>query len=310
MTVQSMFLSWIQSILAFIKRNPAKIGILAIISIVVSVYLKYSTRFPLLTNGHEYSSVILNNSLNNDGDQRKTNRTVLKSAHRSRILLRIRKQFDLACRSFLPTLKKKIMDAIDINHTIRQIKELRANMLKNANNDPNNANSLQEAENELWENVKVCSFAQLLMTLYLLSGICTLLRIQLHVLARSFLNKSENISPANGSSSSGPSYENDFDSNAIDGEMFKYLVEGTYKQLFSKGLRSFAAIIMERVKEDMQNWRVHDKVNVDYDELRSLFLLFRKNIETNHFDMIVKELFIRKLPIPFLSLSLLTGISL
>jgi hypothetical protein len=195
-----------------------------------------------------------------------------------------------------------------MNQTIQKIKELRASI--RASKPENSAPVVPDAEDQLWEDVKVSAFAQLLLTLYLLPAITTLLRIQLHILARSFINNPNNDMDNNSGSPFLRQLEEqeNHSSNDIDGEMFKFLVEGTYKQLFSKGLKSFAGGILERTKEDMKGeWNVKDKVKVEFDELRSLFMTIRKNLEEKNsqsssgesipgyqFTMMIKELFIRK----------------
>jgi hypothetical protein len=304
MSFSSTIYHWIQSILNFIRRNPGKLGLIAFISIIVSIYLKYFIRNPLVTNEESRER---NDPLSYS--QRKTNQRILsKSTNRSRLLLRVRRQFDLACRSFLPTLKKKIFEIVDMNQTIQKIKELRASI--RASKPENSAPTVPDAEDQLWEDVKVSAFAQLLLTLYLLPAITTLLRIQLHILARSFINKPNNDMDNNSGSPFLRQLEEqeNHSSNDIDGEMFKFLVEGTYKQLFSKGLKSFASGILERTKEDMkEEWNVKEKVKVEFDELRSLFMTIRKNLEEKNsqsspgenipgyqFTMMIKELFIRK----------------
>ena len=39
--------------------------------------------------------------------------------------MRIRRQFDKACAQFIPTLKAKVTEVVDITNAVRQIKELR-----------------------------------------------------------------------------------------------------------------------------------------------------------------------------------------
>jgi hypothetical protein len=290
----SFLLDWIQSVIRFIKRNPGKLSIIAIVTIIVSVFLKYFNRFPLLSYKDEEGTLASRSGkLSRPASNPKL--SVLRNAQRSRLLLRIRKQYDIACKSFLPTLRKKILETIDINHTIKQIKELRS-QVQNSNN-PNDL-QLNDAENQLWEDVKISSFSTLFLTIYMVSALTTLLKIQLHVLARSFLHKTDSNSSNSTSSDTTHSETSKNDDNLssgnFDNEMFIMFVEGVYRQLFSNGISFFSNIVTEQVKEDMQEWIVKDKVKVEFEEVKELFEVIRKHIENNKFDEKIKELLLRK----------------
>ena len=106
-----------------------------------------------------------------------------RAGNKSRLLLRIRKQYETALQQFMPTLKSKIKEVVDINGTVRQIKELRASAL------PEDS---RELEVQLWEEIKVSSLTLLLVTCYMTCALCTLLKLQLYILAKSIYKPSEN----------------------------------------------------------------------------------------------------------------------
>lgn len=286
-----LFLDWIHSFIQFIKRNPVKLGIFAVISLILAVFYQYSIKNPLLTSSTHESSSSSTSQTDRDGfgwggksKKAVNNNKMMKNAQRSRLLLRIRKQFDLACKSFLPTLRRRIFETIDINNTIRQIKDLRTSGKQST-----------DLEGELWEDVKISSFGQMFTTIYLLSAVCTLLRIQLHVLARHLIKTEKNSSTSSTSSGnvSVSSREDGSDDGGLDSEMFRLIVEGTYRQMFGKGIQSFSVFILEKLRVYLRDWTVKEKVKVEYEEIHDLFEKIRKQIEL-HFDLITKELFLRK----------------
>ena len=60
------------------------------------------------------------------GGSRAANALKAQKQNKSRLLMRIRRQFDMACAQFIPTLKAKIVEVVDITNAVRQIKEIRA----------------------------------------------------------------------------------------------------------------------------------------------------------------------------------------
>lgn len=195
------------------------------------------------------------------------NKVAIRNANRARLLQRIRKQFDFAACQFLPTLRVKIVEVVDINGTVRHIKELRTHATSNQ----------EELEARLWNEIKNASFTMLLVTAYMLSAVCTLLRIQLSILARSLYQN----------------YENEDTDIQLNGEMFHALIQGTYKQLFGTGLRQFTEMVKLRVSTDLAGWTVKDKLHVDYEELTQMLVSMRRNLESDMEGMI-KTIFIRE----------------
>ena len=114
-------------------------------------------------------------------------RDLLKPGQRSRMLLRIRKQFDIAIKQFLPTVRLKIATAVDVSSAIRQIKELRCikNNNENGGSMKNGQHIASMNEALLWEEVKVSSLTLLYLSAYMVSAVTVLLRVQLHILGKS-----------------------------------------------------------------------------------------------------------------------------
>ena len=65
---------------------------------------------------------------------------------RAMILQQVRKQFDNYAKHFLPTLKIKIAEVVDISNAVRKIKEIRANT---------QTSDSQDVEAKLWDEIKV-----------------------------------------------------------------------------------------------------------------------------------------------------------
>lgn len=223
----------------------------------------------------------------------------------TRLLLRVRKQFDVGARQLFPTLRIKINEVVDVGSAVRQIKELRSRQLSNSGDSDIDS---RESEARLWEEIKIQSFTTLYVTAYMLSAVCVLMRIQLYILARSAKNNSaENSSDADsfgGSSGVGISTpssrgaarkgapnlssEEDLNANAaaMDTDMFRDLVEGTFQQIFGTGLRSFSSIVKRQMIADLSEWSVKDKLHVEYSELFSLMNTIRTNLESDLHSMI------------------------
>lgn len=259
----------IRKTFAFINRYRARLAIAAIFAIVAAVYYNYYHAPKLLTEGvtpnerKKKSVVALRSS---------TNKTGLKA----RLLVRIRKQFDISCRIFLPTLRKSIFDLVDITQSVRQIKALRSSPVSDT----------QDAEARLWEDVKVSSFTLLFVSAYVLSALTTVLRTQLHVLARSLLleDSSSLLQGLNDPAVAG----SDFPEESV---MLRVLIEGTFKQLFGTGLHTFADMVRSRIQDLLRTWTVKEKVRVELDDMLLLVQSMRADLERD-FDPFLRTLFI------------------
>lgn len=308
-------LRWFQEIPNFLVRNRNKVAIASIVAIVVAIIASFYNPLKNHFLMNEPQAAIDEANNNNRGSERVDSRSQhqqqqqsvqrgnnsydigRKGNNRSRLLLRVRRQFDSACKHFLPTLRKKIFDLIDINTIVRQIKELR-----NTNNGLVNGQQHVDAESQLWEDVKISAFTMHFVTMYMLAAVCTLLKIQLHILARSIalsVSQKNPMASSSVSSSVGNNayldYDAGYDEDALsmDNEMFRELIEGTYRHLFNKGLKSLSAMIREIVIRDLADWTVKDKVKVEFEEISDIVKHIRSHVEKD-FPRLVKMMFIRK----------------
>jgi hypothetical protein len=144
---------------------------------------------------------------------------------------------------------------------------------------------------KLWEEIKISSFTILFVTSYMLCAITTLLKLQLHILGRSVYKTNPSISSSAPSSSSSTSQDDLNDELPIDSETFRDLIEGTYKQLFGNGIRTFSVLVKERISKELATWTVSSKLNVEYPELLHVLSNVRKNIEVD-FPAIMQMIFI------------------
>eukprot|EP00600_Ochromonadales_sp_CCMP1393_P001317 CAMPEP_0174992066 /NCGR_PEP_ID=MMETSP0004_2-20121128/22293_1 /TAXON_ID=420556 /ORGANISM="Ochromonas sp., Strain CCMP1393" /LENGTH=336 /DNA_ID=CAMNT_0016245989 /DNA_START=365 /DNA_END=1375 /DNA_ORIENTATION=+ len=114
--------------------------------------------------------------------------------------------------------------------------------------------------------------------MYMLSAVVTLLRIQLHILARTLHQRQQK-----------PQQE-DIEKH-LNSEMFRKLIEGTYKQLFGNGLRTFAVLVKQRVAADLADWTVKEKLHVEFAELVQSMNYVRRNLESD-MESMIKTIFI------------------
>lgn len=263
--------SALQSIGGFVDRNRTKIIVASVVAVGVTLYLHYSGELEEPPKENAELVEDRSTSLRLLSETRTT-----KAANRSRLLLRMRKQFDQTASQFLPTLRIKIVAVVDISGTVKHIKELRRNATSNQ----------EELEVRLWGEIKNASFTMLLVTAYMLSAVCTLLKIQLHILARSLQQ----------------TLEQEDAEVQLNSDMFRALIEGTYKQLFGSGLRTFTDLVKKRVEADLADWTVKQKLHVEFDELLEVLNTVRINLEADMEGMI-KTIFIREYFVNFYSLS-------
>lgn len=296
--------SWVQSIPSFLVRNRNRVALASIVAVVVAICLSYYQFNPLprlLNQAEETSEGGATSTEGQRSSKVAVNDWGRRGHQRARLLLRVRRQFDLACKHFLPTLRKKIFEFIDINATVRQIKELRMNGINGStnttlssggaagNNNQQSTNTVADAEAILWDDVKVSAFTMHFVTIYMLAAVCVLLKIQLHILARSIALSNSTDTSTGSTSNAGSAAEDD--ALNMDNEMFRELIDGTYRQLFGNGLRTFTAMVKERVKQDLQPWVVKDKVRIDYDEVVTAMRMIRKHLEMD-FTGLIKTIFI------------------
>jgi hypothetical protein len=205
-----------------------------------------------------------------NGRKRKNGKSSsLTPSQRSKLILRARKQFDLASHQFLSTLRIKIVEVVDVISAVRQIKELRASGSEDS----------KEIEAKLWEDIKIGSFTLFFVTIYMVSALTVLLKVQMHILAR-----------AVDVSSDDPEKVSDWED---ENQTFKLLVESTYKHLFGSGLNKLTNIIRQRLTTDMVTWTVRDRLNVSYLEIVQLMSGIRESLESD-IQFIIRDIIVCK----------------
>jgi hypothetical protein len=308
-----------ESVSRFAWKNRGKLTIALAVGIGVAAYYHYSSsssdKDRRISNANSRNEVLLEGN----GGQASSSR------EKSRLLYRARKQFDIVCIQFLSTLRGRIVDVVDLSSAIRQIKELRSatasqNSSKTSSSSAGSTDSSSDMEMRLWEDIKIGSFTQLFVTAYALAAICVLLRVQMHILARSsdsFTNiQSETLSMNNTQHTTrthdfGIAGDYDDDISAVpnshtpsqqpSNDAFKQLIDGTYKHIFSTGLRSLSSIVRQQVSSNLRDWKVKEKAVVEYGELVQALSQIRRSIESDVANLI-KIMIIRKFIAYFMSI--------
>jgi len=209
------------------------------------------------------------------------------AAHRSRILLRVRKEFAVQAMQFLPLLHAKIVRVVDFDHAYDQLRELKRRRTAERNGEEGGddvINSGKLDSNQLWEQIKDSSFTYLFVTAYIGSVLCTLLRIQLHIQARAMTNAGASASAAawtaTGAGAGDSSSEDFFD--RMDSDVLKQLVNSTYTPLFGEGLRNLTAMVRSHVTRELSDWLVCDtNIMVEYAQLAERLSKIRKSCEAS-----------------------------
>lgn len=225
----------------------------------------------------------LPNELNSSSNKKKKNRKVMNPGLRSRLLLRVRKHFDVAVNDFLPTLRMKINEVVDISTAIKQIKELRAS--------GNGVDSIL-SEEQLWDEIKITSFSIMLVTTYMMSLVCVLLRVQFHILARSaplptktkYDNDNNNINNTNNRNNTNinnNNNENRHNNDLLNEQDFKELIDSTYHHLFEQGLQHCAELIRTAVTKELHTWIVRDRVSVHWNDFNEVLMRVRRHVDSD-----------------------------
>lgn len=163
----------------------------------------------------------------------------------------------------------------------RQIRELRSLSTSNQQVEIHDESDL---ESKLWDDIKIGSFTQLFVTIYMVSAICVLLFVQMHMLAKT----SEAFVKVTNDE------EFDKHSEEADSQIFRDIIEGTFKHIFGTGLRTLASIIRQQVTTDLRDWTIKDKTSVEYVEFVHTMNNIRRSIESDLTNLI-RVLMIRKL---------------
>ena len=261
-----MFSGWIGNARDYLSKNRGRIAVATIAVIAVSAYYHYTTA---TTDVKEDENVYTpeDNSKSkleaNININRGTNEEVETGMHNTKMLLKIRSQFDTAALQFLPTLRMKIFEILDIEHTVRKLKDLRSSSVVDK----------VILEDDLWNELKISSFTMLFVTTYMLSAVCVLIRIQLHIISKSLLVEAVDLM-------------------SID-EKFSSLIEKTFQHVLGAGLASFANIVRNLVADSLRSWVVKEKLNVTFQEVLETIAKMRKLLEAD-FASLITTMIIRE----------------
>lgn len=167
--------------------------------------------------------------------------------NRSQILFRLRRQFLIGVFHLAPTFKKKLTTHYDVLKLSKEIKRIRKSNLE-ASSDNSKSVPVESLELMLWEDLKVYSISLYISSVYFLSVLCILLKIQLHVMGNTIYNS--------------------VDSSQFDNNFFLKLFEGTFSNTLHKGVASFSKQILPIVKEESEkiNLYVNAKYNTSIPE--------------------------------------------
>ena len=251
----------------FVWNNRAKIAATAVVAVGVTLYATYTTsNKPVYARGSSQ-------------DNKNEKNTIKPSMMRSRLLLRLRKMFEVNALKIFPTLNVCINKIVDIDSALRAIREFRKHKKDNAdglayteNNNPEAGND-DDKESFLWEELKIQAFTILYVTAYMLSITCVLLRIQLHLFGR--YTKKKDISSIN-------AFNTNSDNN-YDSINFDVLMRNTYEYLLHTGLSNFAAKVRSVVMDNIRNWVPNGKSakRLTFAELYEMNKSIRATIETD-----------------------------
>lgn len=265
--------------IGFFNRYRSRITIGAIIAIAAAVY--YTFFYQPSLNDKRKASVSSESGRSGrrlDLVEMRTLSSNPQAGLKARLLLRIRKQFDSSIRIFLPTLRKAVFDLIDISQPVRQIKTLRASTVSSLNQ--------MEMEAQLWEEVKISSFTMLFVSTYVLCGLTTVLKVQLHVLARAILRGE---GPALESLGASPENAEEAAIYAKDSALLRKLIDGTFRHMFGPGLQRLADLIRSRLQVLLRDWVVKERMRVEFEDILRLLNMVRRDFESD-FDPVIRSL--------------------
>jgi hypothetical protein len=231
----------ISRVKSFLWAHRGKVAVTAAAAIIASAYIWYTTPAES-TDEEEDRKKIAAVSIETDGElgsgDFEYQKLTLKQGMRSRLLLRVRRHFDIAAKQFFPTLRVKILEVVDISNAIQQIKQLRA--------APESDVAAKTTEATLWDQIKISSFVLFLTCAYMIAILTALLRLQLHILARHAVL-----------------YNDEDPNNSSPSETeLKVLIDSTFKYVFGDGLSRLVGLIRHRVTSALVDWTVREKIAV------------------------------------------------
>jgi hypothetical protein len=92
----------------------------------------------------------------------------------ARLIVAVNELYGFSLIYFLPNVRSRLKDLIDVSETIARLKDL-----KNDHSDES-----RDMKVSLWNNIKISSFTTLLATVYGITVVSVLLHVQMHILVR------------------------------------------------------------------------------------------------------------------------------
>lgn len=239
-----------RSVREFVSKHRAKVIGALVVGIGATAWVVYSSG----PEGNANGSPVAVRRGTEDEDERRQSRV----KKRAKILLLVRKQYNVYSMHFLPTLKLRIGEVVDVNNAVRKIKEIRSNNGKRTD-------ASVDIEAKLWNEIKVSSITILFVTVYMQSMVCTLLKILLHVVAAYTSEKETNGELE--------------DINEIDVELLEELIGTIFSKLYDAGLKNLTQLVRQGVAKEMEDWVVREKMEISYDECIAKLCALRTTFE-------------------------------
>lgn len=218
-------IKYLKSFGGFFKRNFIKVLSSTLLLIVLTYFYNLHNKNLLNKNN---SKTPLNPIQNSSAVKS------YKFGNKSKILLKLRRQFLIGVFHLVPTFKKKIINQYDVLKLSKEIKRIRKSSSESSNK------SFDSIELMLWEDLKVYSISLYISTIYFLSLLCILLKIQLFVMGSS-------ADPSCYSFKSIVEQE-----TQLDNDFFLRLFEGTFSKILKTGINLFSKHILPIVNEETE----------------------------------------------------------
>jgi hypothetical protein len=155
--------------------------------------------------------------------------------HRQRrigALVHAEREFSLLVLNFLPNLQTKVNEKVDVSKPIRELKQLKA-----AGPDAD-----KEQVQRLWNEILISTFTLVMSACFMFCTMVTLLKVQVHLLARASSGGAESEgNPMNGSTTSHQRLT-----------LYHRLMSNTYKPLMTTGLDAAVALVRKAVESSLE----------------------------------------------------------
>lgn len=175
---------------------------------------------------------------------------------RTNELIAVNNLFDFSLIYFLPTIKQKVKEVVDVTDTVKKLKELK-------NRDSSQENTVTKCA--LWREIMHSAFNSMLTSAYAVSGASLLLMVQMHILVRS--SQAISLTMKYG--------EHDHTG------LFRELMEKTFGSFFESGIQRLSLNnkpIVENVLDSI-DWTVENTLRVHHEELKDVLLMMKQRIE-------------------------------